>query len=298
MKLKSELRARASLEKRSLTDAEKAAGYIGALTGVIPFNSDSVTLSKRGRAKPFVEQIAPDAFKRSLKEDKDIMANAGHTDDPLCALGLIGENLTVTTNATELRWEALVPDTQAGKDLMSLVDKRIIRGTSFEFEVRGEAGEKWERRDDRLDQRTILDARLIAFNPVTWPAYLDSSLTVEMRRREGRDSYFSTDAGYDPSVSADVAFAIECLGSELCELCDTLEYLRDNPAGALADYAREEAADAAEDITMLTAWLAANGAIIPGDLATRATAKAAEARSILSATDEDPREIRLRSLHR
>ena len=282
MKLTRELRARASLEKRSLTDAEKASGYIGALTGVIPFNSDSVTLTKRGRAKPFVEQIAPDAFKRSLKEDRDIMANAGHTDDPLAALGRIGENLTVTTSATELRWEALVPDTQAGKDLMSLVDKKIIRGTSFEFEVRGEAGEKWEKRDDRLDQRTILDARLIAFNPVTWPAYEDSSLTVELRRREWRDSYFGSDACYDPMVSDDVAYAIKSLGGEVCELCDALEYLRENPTGAHVAYATDEVAAAQASISALSDWLAANGATVPEGLMARAQAKTAEAREKLS----------------
>lgn len=298
MKLTREIRARASLEKRTLTDAEKQAGSIGAIHGVIPFNSDSVVLSKRGRAKPFVEQIAPEAFKRSLTEDKDIMANAGHTDDPLAALGRIGENLTVTTTATELRWEALVPDTQAGKDMMSLVDKKIITGTSFEFEVRGAAGEKWERRDDQLDQRTILDARLIAFNPVIWPAYADSSLTVEMRRgHEGRDSYFGSDCAYDPTVSDDVAYAIKSLGAEVCELCDALEYLRENPAGAHLAYATAEAADAAESITALTAWLAANGATVPPELQARATTATKEAREKLPSTHPDyDRERRFRIL--
>ena len=299
MKLTREIRARASLEKRTLTDAEKQAGYIGAIHGVIPFNSDSVVLSKRGRAKPFVEQIAPEAFKRSLTEDKDIMANAGHTDDPLAALGRIGENLTVTTTATELRWEALVPDTQAGKDMMSLVDKNIITGTSFEFEVRGAAGEKWEKRDDQLDQRTILDARLIAFNPVTWPAYADSSLTVEMRRREWRDSYFGSDCSYDPMVSDDVAYAIKSLGAEVCELCDALEYLRENPAGAHLAYATAEAADAAESITALTAWLAANGATVPADMQARATKALTEARARAAAPISQPdhdRERRFRIL--
>lgn len=181
-----EVRARASLERRSLTDAEKSKGYIGALYGKIPFNSDSCTLTKRGRAKPFVEQIAPDAFSRSLKEDRDIRAMAGHTDNPLASIGLIGENLTVTTDGESMKWEALVPDTQACADMLVLVDKRIINGTSFEFEVRDSAGEKWDARDANLDQRTILDARLIAFNPVPWPAYSDSSLTVEMRQRDSR----------------------------------------------------------------------------------------------------------------
>lgn len=289
-----ELRARASLERRALTDAEKSSGYIGALRGEIPFNSDSVTLTKRGRAKPFVEQIAPEAFTRSLAEDRDIMVNAGHTDDPLAALARIGQNLTVTADARSLKWEALVPDTRAAADLLKLVDQGIIRGTSFEFEVRSSAGEKWETRDAQLDQRTIVDARLIAFNPVTWPAYTDSSLTVELRRRDVRDAGFYSDVGYDPAVSADVAYAVEHLGSDVCELCESLEYLRENPTGAHVDYATQEVADCTESIATLTAWLAANGATPPPDLMSRSTAALAEARTRAAATTTEDHLRRLR----
>lgn len=305
LNFQTEIRARASLEKRSLTDAEKAAGYIGALTGVIPYNSDSVTLTKRGRAKPFVEQIAPDAFTRSLKEDRDIMANAGHTDDPLAALGRIGENLTVSSTATELRWEALLPDTQASRDVLNLVDKKIIRGTSFEFEVRGAAGEKWESRDAQTDLRTITDAKLIAFNPVTWPAYTDSSLTVEMRKRGGADerSYFLYQAGdysySDSTVTPDTAYAMQAIGSETCELTEALAYLRTSPAGALADYARQNVQECAASVKLLTDFLAASGATINPEAAQRAAALLKEAREKLSPENTvSAREMRLRSIHR
>lgn len=301
MKITRELRARASLEKRALTDAEKSAGYIGALAGVIPFNSDSVLLTMRGRAKPFVEQIAPDAFKRSLQEDRDIMANAGHTDDPLAALGRIGENLTVTTNDKELRWEALLPDTPAARAMLQLVDKKIIRGTSFEFEVRGDAGQRWEKRDDQTDLRTITDARLIAFNPVTWPAYEDSSLTVELRRRDRRAYSVMQPEDYqwcDCTVTDDVAYALASLGGETAELSEALRYLRENPAGAHVAYATQEVADAAEAITALSAWLAANGATVPTDMQERAAAATQEAKSIHTNSPQDPRERFSRIIHR
>lgn len=291
--MKTELRARASLEQRALTAAEKSAGYLGALRGEIPFNSDSVMLTKRGRAKPFIEQIAPEAFARSLAEDRDIMVNAGHTDDPLAALARIGQNLTVTADARSLRWEALLPDTRAASDLLKLVDQGIIRGTSFEFELRSPAGEKWETRDSSLDQRTITDARLIAFNPVTWPAYTDSSLTVELRRRDDRSAGFYSDVCCDPAVSADVAYAVEHLGSDVCELCESLEYLRENPSGAHVAYATQEVADCTASIATLTAWLAANGATPPPDLMQR-SATALTAAAALTAIDYDrPRRARL-----
>lgn len=293
-----EVRGRASLERRELTDAEKAKGYIGAIRGVIPFNSDSQVLTKRGRSRPFVERISPDAFKRSLAEDKDIMATAGHSEDPLAAIGVIGENLTVTTDDRAMTWESLVPDTKAGADLLKLVDLKIIRGTSFEFEVRGESGEKWERRDDRLDERTIIEARLLEFNPVKWPAYLGTSLTVEMRKHEratdeapaeGRATYWHPEGivdYWDPTVTADTKFAGNALNRASYALTDALEYLRAAPAGALADFAQAEVAAAAANAKTLIDWLAANGATVNPEAMARATAKLAEARGSSEALSE------------
>jgi hypothetical protein len=271
MSHKSEIRARQGINKRALTDKEKSDGYIGALTGVIPFNSDSEVMMMRGRAKPFVERIAADAFKRSLSEDSDIMANAGHTDDPLSALGRIGKNLSVSCDDKELRWEALVPDTRACADMIVLVDQGIITGTSFEFQVRGTAGEKWESRDAKLDLRTITDARLVAFNPVSFPAYPDTSLTVELRRRSSRSYVMECDEAMwnDPTLTVDAAFAGEMLDYDFEELESAQEYLRCNPSGPLSDYARKEVADAAEDIAMLVKWLADNGATINPDYAAK-----------------------------
>lgn len=307
-----EMRGRASLEKRAITDAEKAEGYIGAITGKIPFNSDSQILSKRGRSKPFVERIAPDAFKKSISEDRDIMATAGHSDDPLAAFAVIGKNLSITTTDGELRWEALIPDTRAGKDLLKLVDMGIISGTSFEFEVRSKDGEKWEKRDANTDERTILDAKLLEFNPVKWPAYLGTSLTVEMRRAErataahdqdDRSNYYRADGivdYYDPTITADSKFAANALNRATWALTDALDYLRAAPAGLMADYAKAEVAASAASATTLIAWLAANGATVNPALQARAADKLAEARAAtakpeLSHADND-RERRFRIL--
>lgn len=305
-----EIRARASIERRAMSDDEKKAGYIGAVEGEIPFKSDSQKLTKRGRPRPFVERLHPDVFKRSLNEDKDIMLNAGHTEDPLSSIARIGENLTITTSDKSLHYRALVPDTDAGRDLLTLIDKRVIRGTSFEFEIRGESGEKWEKRDDNLDERTILEARLLALNPVIWPAYADTSLTVELRRRqkacdenesEDRGTYYRIDGiydYYDPTITGDAKFAVSALSRETYALTDALEYLRALPAGAMADYAKAEVASAAANVATLSAWLADNGATINPALQQRAAEKLAEARQAspeISDADHD-RERRFRIL--
>lgn len=288
-----ERRARRCLELRAATADEKAAGYIGALEGDIPYSSDSALLSKRGRPRPFVEQIAPDAFKRSLAEDKDIMGFAGHTDDPLAAFARVGENLHFTTSASGLHYRALIPDTQAGRDLLALVEKKIIRGTSFEFEVRGEAGERWEQRDSGTDLRIITEARLLAVNPVAWPAYPESELSVSLRDRgnspagESRGAWIGNSyvEGYghhgDPLAGPDLAFCLGAIAIEMSRLQDAQAYLRALPAGEHAARAQAIVTAAAAALAELIDWLAANGATPSAEgtaLAERARAAVAEVR--------------------
>lgn len=314
MSLRTELRARASLERRALTAEEKAAGYIGALRGTIPYDADSEVLTQRGRPRPFVERIAPGAFDASLVGRRDIVAAAGHTDDPLASLGRVGANLTLASDARALTWEALVPDTSAGRDLVTLVDKGIITGTSFEFEVDGEAGQKWEARDARTDQRTITSARLVALNPVVWPAYSDSSLTVELRRRcapaagETRGAYLSHDGEpaadwSDPTLSGPVKFATAALHRAIYALADAQEFLRAEAAlvaagqpasdAAIVALAGAEATAAAERAAALVDWVAANGAAVPAAVLDRARARLAEARTAAAAAPADAAALEL-----
>ena len=63
------------------------------------------------------------------------------------------------------------------------MERKIIRGASFEFSVR-EGGDKWEKRGNQ-DVRTVTDARLYTVNPVAFPAYPDSELTVSLRSAFG-----------------------------------------------------------------------------------------------------------------
>lgn len=294
--MKTEIRARASLERRALTEAEKSAGYIGALTGRIPFNSDSGIMRRGNRPRPFVERLAPEVFKRSLAEDKDIMVNAGHTEDPLSALARIGENLTIVVDERSLDYTALLPDTKAARDTLTLVDKKIIRGTSFEFSLLPD-GETWEKRDDSTDLRTITAARLHALNPVIWPAYSDTQLTVELRRRdftgpeiEARGTYAIPGSPdlcdwYDPTLTPDTKFACGALSRATWALTDALEYLRAAPAGGMAEFARALVAASAAEVKTLAEWLAANGATVNPASLKRARDLEAEARSALKPTE-------------
>ena len=260
-----EVRGIASLECRSLSDQDKAAGFVGVIAGSIPFNADSQVMQRRdksGKVRPFVERIASNAFAKSLAEDRDIVATAGHADDPLSAFAIFGENLTITTTERSMDWEAKVPDTQAGRDLMTLVDMGIIKGTSFEFLPR-ENGETWEKRGVDMDVRTITDARLFEVNPVKWPAYLGTSLTVEMRGRYATENVGNRDYayyGHDTTLTPGAAYANSMLEPLIAWMTNSLEYLRDQPAGDLAAFATAHVDAIAAQITALVDYLKTHGA--------------------------------------
>lgn len=295
------------VETRALTDAEKAAGYVGALTGKIPYNSDSGVLRDRrlNNGQPFVERIAPKAFARSIADGK-VMGMAGHTDDPLCAFGRAGANMTMTDGDECMRWDALVPNTTAGRDLVELVDKRILTGTSFEFDVG--AKDTWEKRGDGTAVRTVTEGTLSAVNPVVWPAYDSSELSVSMRSRLRRGYWQYQDEDYangDGNMTPDVAYAVAALGMEIAGLTEALDYLRDvqDAAPELAQYARDEVKECRTSAKLLVDFLAKNGDAVPAAALDRARAKLTESRAAVP--DEQPatlspeaaaRERRLREL--
>lgn len=291
------------VETRALTDTEKAAGYIGALTGVIPLNSDSVQLRDRrlNHGQPFIERIAPKAFAGAA----DVMGMAGHTEDTLAAFARQGVNLTLVETADELRYDALIPDTSVGRDLLELSAKQIVRGTSFEFELGAE--DKWETRSDGTAVRTVTRGRLTTVNPVIWPAYNESELGVSFRGRpegagEERGFYVYQDSDFtwaDDTVTPDCAYALAAIGAATCALSEALRYLREQPAGLLVDLAGRQVTEAAATVQTLTEFLVAHGATINPEARQRATARLNEARAQIShQSPQAPRERALRIIHR
>jgi HK97 family phage prohead protease len=180
MKTTRELRFfRSKVELRDLSADEKSAGYLGAIEGYIPYESDSREL-RDVKGQRFVERLAPGVFARSLADRVHaIFADVGHNDAATFARR--GVNLTLTDSAAGLAYRAIVPDTTVGRDLLTHVRLGIIDGTSFEFElgtVEGKrTGETWAKRAE-LAVRTITEAILHRVNPVTEPAYLETTLAA------------------------------------------------------------------------------------------------------------------------
>ena len=123
----------------------------------------------------FLDKVAPGAFKRAIEED-DIRANVEHD-----MARLLGRNTSGTLRLTEdrdgLRIEIDPPDTQVGRDAVTLVERGDLSSMSFRFRA---LKEEWEHGFGKNGEalRTLRDVNLIDVSLVAIPAYDDTEVAV------------------------------------------------------------------------------------------------------------------------
>lgn len=133
------------------------------------FNSPSEPL-------PFIERIAPGAFKRTLRERSDIKLLWNHD---------VGEILGSTRAGTLKMWEddrglrvqAQLPNTQRGRDTAELLRTGLVDSMSFGFTV-PEGGAEWNQDGT---ERTLKSVRLFEASIVAFPAYGATAGTATVR---------------------------------------------------------------------------------------------------------------------
>ena len=161
------------IERRTFTvkdiETRKAEDGTMRLSGYAAvFNDDSVPL-------PFVERIAPGAFRKTLTETPDVRLLINHEGLPLART----KNGTLTLREDErgLWMDAVIADTQEGRDLYTLVSRGDLDQMSFAFRV---IRQKWsEDRSTRLlTELSLADGDV---SVVTYPAYPTTS--VEARQK-------------------------------------------------------------------------------------------------------------------
>jgi HK97 family phage prohead protease len=127
------------------------------------FNEASVPL-------PFIETIAPGAFRKTLSETPDVRLLINHEGLPLARTK--NGTLTLTEDDRGLYMDATIADTSEGRDLYKLVERGDVDQMSFAFRV---IRQKYN--DDR-SQRTLTEVSLADgdVSVVTYPAYPTTSV--------------------------------------------------------------------------------------------------------------------------
>jgi HK97 family phage prohead protease len=124
----------------------------------------------------FRESIEPGFFENVLKDDVRALFN--HNPDLVLGRTKAG-TLSITDTERGLQVQIRPPDTQAGRDALTLIRRRDVSQMSFAFKVR-EGGDEWIKSKDGI--RRVLKRggaeRLYDVSPVTYPAYARTSVTA------------------------------------------------------------------------------------------------------------------------
>ena len=154
---------------------------------------------------PFIERIAPGAFRASLRSRNDVKLLWNH--DSGSVLGSTrAKTLSLTEDDRGLRVTAKLPNTTLGRDAAELLKRGDVDSMSFGFSVIKDA---W---NSEGNERTLKSVRLHEVSIVAFPAYSGTAGTTSVR---GLDKVAQR-AEVDADELADVLLKIES-GEDLDE---------------------------------------------------------------------------------
>jgi len=150
-------------------------GPLGTLGGYAAvFNKPSQNLGG------FVEQVAPEAFNKSIGDGVRVLCRYNHENSGLLGTTEAG-TLTLEVDGTGLVYAVPLPDTSTGRDVSTLAQRGDLRYSSFAFRC---IEDEWSVTDQGFPLRTLVAVQLVDVAPVVDPAYLDS--TTGMRSLAAR----------------------------------------------------------------------------------------------------------------
>jgi len=165
-------------EVRETSDGMTLSGYAAV------FNSNSEPL-------PFIERIAPGAFKRSLRAKNDIKLLWNHDSSMVLGSTRAG-TLRLSEDDKGLRVEADLPSTSFGLDAAISIGRGDVTGFSFGFTVPPN-GDSWNADGT---ERTLKSVRLLEVSTgVAFPAYPSTNGTAQVRSLE--DVVMAVGVDYD-----------------------------------------------------------------------------------------------------
>ena len=150
------------IEARS-EDGEKGPNVVGGFAA--RYGETSVNMGG------FVEQVDPSAFDGFFAENRNVLSCFNHDVHQLLGTTDAG-TLSVESRDEGLHYSVVVPDTSYGHDLVTLVERGDIRGSSFRFVC---MKDRWSETAEGIPLRVIEEARLVEVGPVARPAYLGAT---------------------------------------------------------------------------------------------------------------------------
>ena len=133
------------------------------------FNSPSQPL-------PFIETIQRGAFKDSLKSRNDVKLLWNHDTSTVLGSTRAG-TLRLMEDERGLLVEADLPDTQAGRDAATLIQRGDVTAFSFGFRIPA-GGDEWANANERLLKRVNVHEVSVG---VAFPAYTGTDGTANVR---------------------------------------------------------------------------------------------------------------------
>lgn len=169
-----------TLEHRSLVDEiefrSEAGGRIVAAGVAMKYGAKSKPIPHKAHGA-FREEFRSGAFTKTVQET-DVESHLEHLGPYLARVS--NGTLRLVDGRSELGYEIDLPDTTAGRDAATLLERKDVRGSSIGF--RSLPGrDTWTVGDDGMALRTVTEARLFRVDLTTSPAYTDSTADVALR---------------------------------------------------------------------------------------------------------------------
>jgi HK97 family phage prohead protease len=205
-RLEEENRASVSQESEQMAKIEKRTNEVQFELRAVE-NGDGMTFTgyaavfnSPSEPLPFIERIAPGAFKRSLKARNDIKLLYNHDTGSVLGSTRAG-TLKLEEDNYGLRVTAILPETTLGKDVRTLVQRGDVSAMSFGFSVPAN-GDTW---NSEGTERTLRSVRIHEVSIVAFPAYQQTAGTATVRSYDA----VATRAEVDADSLADAMLAVE-----------------------------------------------------------------------------------------
>jgi HK97 family phage prohead protease len=150
-------------EAGSDSDSKKLVGYAAL------FNDETII------GDMFRESLKPGAFTRAIEEKQDVRGLLNHNENYVFGRTKSG-TLKLEEDEKGLRIELIPPDAQWARDIMASVERGDIDQMSFGFIPKGIEWQDGE--EGELDLRVITDVDLFDISVVTYPAYVNTSVSA------------------------------------------------------------------------------------------------------------------------